>query len=148
MTSWPRRAPLLAVLLLGMMAQQGAARFSPSTGPVKVAVTGPTIVAFYAESTGDDQEALADFEFYLGKVGPTLDSAGVKLVVAFTDTVYLTWSGGRKQTLSTRDSIRVGYGFTDRRRPLALEYGVLTDIDLLCKGARHLGVSRLEHWCS
>ena len=149
MSSSSAVVPLLAGLWLGIGNPLGAQSSPASTKGVRVAVAGPTIVAFFVASPGDsDSESLSDFEFYLGKVAPDLDNAGVKLVVAFADTLYLTWPDGRKQVVSTRDSIGVGYGFTDRRRPLAMEYGVMTDIDLLCEATRRLGVGRLQHWCS
>ena len=99
-------------------------------------VHGPTIVAFFAPVTeaelskdGDTNEALADFQFYAGTVREPLKQRGVDFheVYARSFTIRI----GKAATTFKPTKVDVGYYLVAPGRKPRVEYGVMTDADLL-----------------
>jgi hypothetical protein len=110
-----------------------------------VEVTRPTIVAFFPPVSQaelvkdpDTNESLSDFRFYASQVREPLKKAGVdfKEVYAHSFRVRL----GNRVTTFRPVKADVGYYFVAPGKEPRIEYGVMTDADLLQIATEYFGV--------
>ena len=106
---------------------------------------GPTIVAFFpnASKAGSDNadanEALSDFQFYAERVKEPLNQLGIQFTEQFGGSFRIR-SGGETR-LFTPKAETPGYYFTEHRKRPHIEYGVMTDVDLLALAKEYFGAS-------
>jgi hypothetical protein len=122
------------VNVLDSVVAASGARIFPAPDRV---MNGPTVIAFYALTKeqvargGDASEAFADFERQLKGVDRALDSLGVRLDYQYSDTIQYQVNGVAHAWHPPSDSLRVGYLFLGPGRILDVQYGVMTNSDLL-----------------
>src|ERR1700722_18058826 len=100
----------------------------------------PTVIAFYPpvskgdEANADANEALSDFQFYAGRVKEPLSELGVDFqeLYAHSFRIHL----GRRTTAFFPKS-DVGYYLIVPGREPQIEYGVITDADLILVARRY-----------
>ena len=108
-----------------------------STAKKAVVVTGPTLVAFFAISQSevdadpDGAEALGDFRHHLGGARAALERAGFAVHETYADTVRLLVSGRTIDFRPREHSVRIGYYLIAPGRAPQIEYGVLTNDDVV-----------------
>jgi len=108
-----------------------------------IVVEGPTIVAFFAPSTrsrnsADENEALSDFQFHAKNVRGPLKNAGIAFHELYTHSFRLrdgkrliTFGPGKKD---------VGYYLIAPGKKPRIEYGVITDSDLIQVANEYFGL--------
>ncbi len=101
-----------------------------------VVIRRPTIVAFFTPVTQadlkndpDTNEALADFQFYAANVRRPLHDAGID----FQEIYALSFrvQRGTRTAIFRPGKVKVGYYFVAPGKKPRIEYGVITDTDLL-----------------
>ena len=115
------------------------ARISPVAAAEKqplVAVGGRTIVAFFPPVTDaelqkdpDTNESLADFQLYARQVREPLKKAGIEFHELYTCSFRVRVGGAVTTFRATKEA--VGYYFLVPGKKPRIEYGVMTDADLL-----------------
>jgi hypothetical protein len=116
------------LLLVAIPARVG----SSQKQPLSFEISRPTIIAFYppvTQSQADGDEALSDFEFYFSKVEGPLKRAGISIYEADAHS-FRVRSAGKWQTFRP-GKIGVGYYLVAPAGVPQIEYGVMTDVDLL-----------------
>jgi hypothetical protein len=95
-----------------------------------------TIVAFFppvtdAELSKDDgtNETLADFQYYAGKIQEPLKKAGIAFHEVYAHSFRIRNEGA--ETTFRPEKVHVGYYFVVPGKKPRIEYGVMTDVDLL-----------------
>jgi hypothetical protein len=101
-----------------------------------VVVNRPTVVAFFPPVTEtelskdpDTNESLADFQYYAARTREQLHEAGVDF-----EEIYAASFGvkcGAKTTTFHPQKTKVGYYFVAPGKSPRIEYGVMTDSDVL-----------------
>ena len=104
-------------------------------------VAGPTIVAFFpltdAELKSDDtNEALGDFQYYVGQVGEPLQRRGIKLYQSYAASFSSELETGT-EAFTPKDR-GCGYYFVAPGQKPHIEYGVMTGDDLLSQARKYL----------
>ena len=101
-----------------------------------VVINRPTVVAFFPPVTSaelnadpDTNEALSDFKLYAAKVRQPLNEAGIDFKEVYAKS-FQVQRGTRITTLSP-GKVDVGYYLVAPGKEPRIEYGVLTDADLL-----------------
>ncbi len=96
----------------------------------------PTILAFFPPVTqaelskdADTNAALDDFQFYAGKVGQTLASRGIDFQQVYARSFSIRT--GKSLTTFKPTKVQVGYYLISPGKEPRVEYGVLTDADLM-----------------
>jgi hypothetical protein len=108
-------------------------------------VRQPTIVAFFSPVTqaelsdGETNEALDDFQYYAGQVRAPLRNAGIKLHEIYAHSFQIRI--GKKITVFHPVKAEVGYYFAVPGKKPRVEYGVLTDVDLLNIAHEYFGTA-------
>jgi hypothetical protein len=135
------------VLLLGLV-PVAKAQSTPIQDPAPIpiyAVEGPTIMAFFRHvsdaemNNGPDvNEALGDFQLYVSQAGPRLRALGVDLEVA-SATRFKLRMGNHVRDFRARKG-DVGYYFIAPGKEPRIEYGVMTDSDLVGAASRYFGL--------
>jgi hypothetical protein len=130
---------LTALCLLFGLASDLSAQKTPT-----IDVTGPTIVAFFVPMSGaelsgspDTAEALSDFQLYLTKIREPLAKRGIALSEVHADQFVI-----RQGTTTTMYGVRrykVGYCFALPKKEPRVQFGVLTDKDLLHLADEYFG---------
>jgi hypothetical protein len=107
---------------------------TPATKRSVIDIRQATIVAFFSPVTqaelndGETNEALADFQYYVGRVRAPLRNAGIELHAVYARSFQIRI--GKKVT--TFQPVKaVGYYLAAPGKKPRVEYGVLTDSDLL-----------------
>jgi len=123
------RSSFLAVLTFICVALHAAPKEQ------QVVIKGPTVVAFFTPVTEADldknpetNEALADFQVYAARVRGQLEGMGIALE-EFYATSFIVRCGAK--TMRFRPKSGVGYYFTVPDKSAHVEYGVMTDTDIL-----------------
>ena len=107
-------------------------------------VKGPTVIAFFRPVTKDQlnkdtdlNESLSDFQHHLRGAKPALENAGITVhaIYAKSFTVKLPAS---TTTFKPVDA-NVGYYFIMPGKKPMIQYGVMTDIDLLYVASDYFG---------
>jgi hypothetical protein len=101
-----------------------------------IVVTGPTVIAFFPPVTPaelakdpDTNEALADFQLYATHVRPKLDADGIHFEEIYASSFAVRV--GTKTTNFRPKKNQIGYYFIAPGKSPRVEYGVMTDSDLL-----------------
>jgi hypothetical protein len=127
-----------------------AARIEPAKAAEKqpvVVVTGKTIVAFFPPATNaelekdpDTNESLADFQHYAEAAREPLRKAGIQFHELYAHSFRLRV----RQTVSTFRPVKidVGYYFIAPGRKPHIEYGVMTNTDLMQMANEYFGSSK------
>jgi hypothetical protein len=123
--------------------QNSANRGSRQATPCRV--RGPTVVAFFdpvtqeeLEKDPDTNEALADFEVYAKKVRNPLREAGIEFHELSAHSFRLRLG---KRLITFRPAKGVGYYLVEPGKKPRIEYGVMTDADLLKVANEYFGIS-------
>jgi hypothetical protein len=101
-----------------------------------VVISRPTVVAFFPPVTSaelnadpDTNEALADFQLYATKVRKPLSDAGIDFKEIYAKSFQV--QRGTRITTFRPGKVDVGYYFVAPGKEPRIEYGVLTDANLL-----------------
>ena len=136
---------MFAVGVLGICVLAGP--FAPATANHKqrtIVVSDKTIIAFFPAVTKaeldkdpDTNEALSDFQYYAGAVRERLKKERILFHELYTYSFRLRVG----KTLSTfrPAKIQVGYYFVAPGKKPRIEYGVMTDVDLLNVAHEYFG---------
>ena|SRR5277367_3934344 len=107
-----------------------------------VVINGPTVVAFFPPVTDaelakdpDTNESLADFQLYATSVRAKLNNAGIEFHVIY-ESSFAVRCGARTTTFRPQKTT-VGYYFIAPGKSPRVEYGVMTDVDILRVAAEH-----------
>jgi hypothetical protein len=99
-------------------------------------VNGPTVVAFFPPVTDaelskapDTNESLADFQLYATRVRAKLNNAGIEFDEINASSFAVRC--GAKTTTFHPKKTTVGYYFIAPGKSPRVEYGVMTDVDIL-----------------
>ena len=99
-------------------------------------VTRPTVIAFFPAVSEADlrkdpntNEALSDFQYYAAIAGPKLRDIGVEFHELYASSFRVRI--GRKTSLFRPKMGEVGYYFVTSGKQPRIEYGVMTDADLV-----------------
>jgi hypothetical protein len=132
---------LLSVALCALTGNFQAVGKSPQIFDIRQ----PTIVAFFvpmtqaeADSGEGDAEALSDFNYYAYKVEKRLRKAGIDFHEV-GERSFQTRTGAKVRTFQTGKA-GVGYYFIAPGKEPHVEYGVMTDEDLLVVARKYFGV--------
>jgi hypothetical protein len=110
-----------------------------------VVVAGPTIVAFFSATKADLQkdadttEALADFQFYAKQVREPLKKTGIEFQEVYAQSLRVHI--GKQATVFRSTKGNVGYYLMVPGKKPRIEYGVMTDTDLLRVANEYFGTS-------
>jgi hypothetical protein len=110
-----------------------------------VVVAGPTIVAFFPvtkaglQKDADTNEALADFQFYAKQVREPLKKRGIEFQEVYAQSLLVHI--GQQATVFRPAKGRVGYYLILPGKKPRIEYGVMTDTDLLQVANEYFGTS-------
>ena len=116
---------------------------TPATKPSLIDVRQPTIVAFFPPVTqaelndGETNEALSDFQYYAGRVRAPLRNAGIELHEVYAHSFQIRI--GKEVTTFHPVKAAVGYYLAVPGKKPRVEYGVLTDFDLLKIATEYFG---------
>jgi hypothetical protein len=120
------------VLALACVAAAGPRQAKTAT----VVVQGPTVIAFFEPVTdaeldkdADLNETLSDFQLYARKAREPLRKAGVEFHELYVNSFQLRI--GQSLTSFRPTKATVGYYFIAPGKKPQIEYGVMTDLDLL-----------------
>jgi hypothetical protein len=132
--------PIIAFVALYVFSGPAA----PEESQPVIVVHGPTIVAFFApatksENSADGNESLADFRFYAKNVRKPLKNAGIAFHELYANSFRL--QDGKKLTTFDPGKVDVGYYLIAPGKKPRIEYGVLTDSDLLQMAKEYFGLS-------
>ena len=101
-----------------------------------VVVRGPTVIAFFPPATDKDlsqdpdtNESLSDFQFYAQKVRGKLHDAGINFQEIYASAFDVKC--GATTTSFHPQKTQVGYYFVAPGKSPRVEYGVMTDADIL-----------------
>jgi len=104
--------------------------------PETFKITGPTIIAFSRpvsqaeiDDGGDLSEALSDFQYYVDSLEKPLHEAGITLYETYTLSFQIQIKG--KLHLFKNGKEGVGYYFITPGKKPQIQYGVMTDADIL-----------------
>jgi uncharacterized protein YecT (DUF1311 family) len=115
-----------------------------------VAVAGPTIVAFFPvteaelQKDADTNEALADFQFYAKKVREPLKKIGIEFAEVYANSFRVRI--GQEVTVFTPTKENVGYYLIVPGKKPRIEYGVMTDTDLVQVAKDYFGSFPEHSW--
>jgi hypothetical protein len=129
--------------LFALSAATGNSQNAGKTVPTFV-IQRPTIVAFFApakqsDNDADTNEVLGDSQLYATRAHPHLEKAGIDFTVATTVSFRVRT---RMKLRSFRTGkIGVGYYFIAPDKEPHVEYGVMTDTDLLDRARQYFGMA-------
>lgn len=110
-----------------------------------ILIQKPTVIAFFfpvsdaeMEKNPDINEALSDFQLYASKAGPPLKEAGVDFEVVAARQFQVN-NGSGSETFKT-GKIGIGYYFVLPGKRPHVQYGVMTDDEILEAAAKYLQV--------
>lgn len=110
-----------------------------------IVVRGPTVVAFFEPVTQaklvkdpDTNEALADFQLYASSVRTPLRKAGIEFHELYAHSFRLRV--GNQLTTFRPVKVNVGYYLVAPGKKPRIEYGVMTDADLLQVANEYFGI--------
>jgi hypothetical protein len=111
-----------------------------------IVVRGPTVVAFSPHVTDaelerdpDKNEVLSDFQLYATQASEPLRKMGVDFQQVYAPAFQIR--RGRKLTTFHPGKIDVGYYLVAPGKKPRIEYGVMTDIDLVDIAKEYFGIA-------
>ncbi|UWZ86525.1 hypothetical protein [Occallatibacter riparius] len=107
-----------------------------------ITIVKPTVIAFFdgrSNAAPEESDALSDFVFYAGQVGPTLQRAGIEF--RELDGSFFRVQKGKRTLTFRAGPIKVGYYLIAPGQEPHIEYGVMTDEDLAEVAAGYFGVT-------
>jgi hypothetical protein len=109
-------------------------------------VERPTILAFFPPVTDadldqnpDTNEALGDFQLYATRVSPSLKKAGIDFEVV-SAVKFKVKNGANVRTFRT-GKIAIGYYFVAPGKEPHLQFGVMTDDEILEVASTYFGIA-------
>lgn len=100
-----------------------------------IVISRPTVLAFFTpvsdaelKKDPDTNEALADFQVYAARAKGRLHDAGVDFQVIYASS-FAVKAGAKTKTFRAKTG--VGYYFVEPGERARVEYGVMTDIDIM-----------------
>jgi hypothetical protein len=118
---------------------------APQEAQQVIVVSGPTVIAFFPPVTEKDlaqdpdtNESLSDFQFYAQQVRGKLHDTGID----FREIYALAFSvkcGTRTKRFHPPRKVQVGYYFVSPGKSPRIEYGVMTDVDILSVAKAYFG---------
>ena len=110
-----------------------------------IVVRGPTVVAFFEPvpnaqlgKNPDASEALADFQFYARNVREPFRKAGIEFHEVYAHSFRLR--EGKRLTTFRPGKADVGYYLIAPGKKPRIEYGVMTDADLMQLAQEYFGI--------
>ncbi|HSK45191.1 MAG TPA: hypothetical protein VLA83_15025 [Candidatus Binatia bacterium] len=110
-----------------------------------VVVHGPTVVAFFEpvlqaklDKDPDTNEALADFQFYAKNVREPFRKAGIEFHELYANSFQLR--DGKRLTTFRPVKVHVGYYLVAPGKKPRIQYGGMTDSDLLQAANEYFGI--------
>lgn len=135
---------LFGVALVCVLSLQVSLVVAAEKQPV-VVVAGPTIVAFFPvtktelQKDADTNEALADFQFYAKQVREPLKKTGIEFQEVYAQSFRVRI--GQEATVFRPAKGNVGYYLIVPGKKPRIEYGVMTNTDLLQVANEYFGTS-------
>lgn len=135
---------LFSVALGCVLSLQASLVVAAEKQPV-VIVAGPTIVVFFPvtktelQKDADTNEALADFQFYAKQVREPLKKTGIEFHEVYAQSFRVRI--GQEATLFRPAKGNVGYYLIVPGKKPRIEYGVMTNTDLLQVTSEYFGTS-------
>ena len=133
-----------ALMFVLVVTQSGIAQSATSTIPT-FEIKKPTIVAFFPpfkdadlDADPDLNEVLSDFQFYAGAAKGPLQRSGVVFQDA-TARSFRILIGSKARLIQTGKS-GVGYYFIAPGQKAHIQYGVMTDADILETAGKYFGI--------
>ena len=121
-------------------------RFFAAETPATIVVHGPTIVAFFPpvsktelEKEPDTNEALADFQVYATRVRERLKKSGIEFHELYAHSFQIRVRNAVTAFRPRKEQI--GYYLVALGKKPRIEYGVMTDVDLLEIAHEYFGTS-------
>jgi hypothetical protein len=111
----------------------------------KFDITQPTILAFFRPSSHMEvpgtgaNDALSDFQTYLKRAGVPLGKAGIDVHEIYARS-FQVGDSGKTTTFQTR-KIGIGYYFVSPGKKPRVEYGLMSDADLIRVAGEYFGVT-------
>ena len=108
-----------------------------------ISIQRPTVTAFYPpvskgdEANADANEALSDFQFYAGRVKEPLKKLGIDFQELYVHSLRIRLG---QRIIAFLPKSDVGYYFIAPGRKPHIEYGVMTDADLILVAKRYFGL--------
>jgi hypothetical protein len=144
---------LILIVLLAIASARSADTQAATKQPQTVLIHRPTIVAFFlpiteaeANSGEGDAEALSDFNYYLYMVRKRLESAGVE-IQEVSERSFQIQDGTKTRAFET-GKVGIGYYLIAPGREPHVEYGVMTDEDLLETAQTYFGIAIPKDNCT
>jgi hypothetical protein len=134
----------LAILMLVVAWTVAASAQNTAEKPPLIAVHKPTIIAFFPttqaeiDSNQNSSEALSDFNYYVFNVQETLKKAGIDIQIVNEHSFRI--QTGTKVRNFPNPKARAGYYFIQPGRQPHVEYGVMTDSDLLDSARKYFSI--------
>jgi len=135
-----RRLSIIGSMLLACSVVLLAAPKQP-----KIVVHGPTIIAFFSpvtqaeldHNTGGANEALSDFQFYAAQVREPFSKSAIAFHEIYARSFRVTL--GSHTIIFRPEKVEVGYYLVAPGKEPRVEYGVMTDTDLLGVAREYFG---------
>ncbi|QWV92374.1 hypothetical protein KP004_14315 [Geomonas oryzisoli] len=114
-----------------------------------ITVSGPTLIAFFApvtqeevEKSGDTSEVLNDFQWHLREVKQKLQKAGISVHEIYVRKFAVVTDNKRK--VFKPGKIDVGYYFVKPGKVPKVEYGVMSNVDIVDASGVYFGLKQLR----
>lgn len=139
----------LGVALICVSGTQASSVAAAEKQPV-VVVTGPTIIAFFPlmqaalQKDADTNEGLADFQLYAKQVHEPLKEAGIEFSEIYTHSFRVRI--GQDASVFRPAKGNAGYYLIAPGKKPRIEYGVMTDSDLLQVAREYFGTFPKHSW--
>ena len=138
-----KRINVAIVCFVALILVIGRARVAAAEQDV-VVVHGPTIVAFFEpvsekvmEKDAGTNEALSDFQLYARQVRGPLQRRGVEFRELYAPSFRL--QDGKRVAQFRPGKVKVGYYFVAPGKKPRIQYGVMTDADILQAANEYFG---------
>ena len=135
---------ILLIYFLSITSSAYAAEKTPV-----IDVSGPTLIAFFAPVTQEEvdkndetSEALSDFQWHLREVKQKLQKAGITVHELYTRKFEV--ETGNKKKVFKPGKIDVGYYFVKPGKSPKVEYGVMSNIDIIEAAGEYFGFKQLN----
>ena len=135
-------------VLFAFMSMMVTSAYSAEKTPT-INVSGPTLIAFFSPVTqgevdknDETAEVLSDFQWHLGQVKQKLEKAGIAVHELYVRRFEVVT--GKKKKVFKPGKIDVGYYFVKPGKLPKVEYGVMSDIDIVDAAAEYFGLPKVN----